>query len=749
MYGPRHAMRYLPNLRSLDTAPEPCEPWAWKPPEGSQIPPTVYKDKKARDLWINHNDTRWCVYSAVEGLAPNLRVNSGKGEGANPPHLIRALVVDYDVPVLKAEVEAGVARASRKPNWWERTLSGNGRGVWLFESPIMVPGHKYASEFLKFVSDKIGAERVAPGVDQGALAAPERYYTNSTDWTQYNPEPIPTAIVTGWHLEFAIGYKQLPDAEVEIPLDKAAQMLAAKYPRFAEWNGPFEVGALGPSFWVPGSTSPKSAMVKPGGLLTFAAHASKPWYPWEDLLGKAAVDEYRANLLGAAVGDVYFDGKHYFRVIASGHHKPFTKEDLAQDLKVMRGLSARADKAGVSQIDRALSYIRDNNYVIGAAPLTFREKGRVRVNGEPVLNTATRTLLDAHPNPVTWDDVPFLRDYLRALFHNAPQQLEWIMSWLHVAYAGALAKRPQSGHNLFLVGGTSVGKTLFLQRIIGPMFGGASDASEYLLGEDRFGGELFESYIWGVNDSRSTTSAASHRKFSEIVKRMAANTTFQYHCKFRVPLLVEWRGRVVCTLNSDEESVRMIPDLGISIRDKIALVRTVEDFSGSGFRFPKSDKTEGYIESELPKFARLVRDFVIPEHLVNHSDTRYVIHPYHDESLVVTARHSSAANGFWEILSDWCSLYFGPENKQSRWEGTAFQLHRALHENPTAGPALRNYSVDQVQRCLAGLKARGTPGISCRDEIGGLRVWTIQRPGGGSTAAPEPTIPNHSDRFQR
>jgi hypothetical protein len=721
-------MRFLHNLRATDVAGQ-VDPWAWAPEEGRQVPPNAYKDKRIRDLWINNPETRWCVYNAVEGTAPNLRVNAGKGDAANQPHAIEALIVDFDCPASMEEIQKGIDRSTRRPNWWETTLSGNGRGVWLFAKPLKVPGYKFASGFLGFVAEKLKVRLVAPGVDEGALVAPERYYTNSGTWTQFSEETIPESILVGWMLEFGLTFREFPDADVEIPMEEAARMLAAKYPRFSEWSGAFELNSLGPSFWIQGSTSPKSALVKPGGLLTFAAHATKSWYPWDELLGKSVVDEYRANLLGAAVGDVFYDGKHYYRQIASGMYKPFNKEDLCQDLKVKRGLSSKVDKSGVSQMDKALSYIRDNNYVVGAAPLTFQPRGLVRVEGEPVLNTATRQPLPAHPDPVaSLDECPFIRDYLNALFWERPEQQAWLLSWLHVGYCGALAKRPQSGHNLFLVGGPSVGKTLFSRRVVGALFGGSADASEYLLGEDDFGGELFESYIWRVDDNRSTTSAASHRKFSEIVKRMAANTTFRYHCKFRQPILVEWRGRVICTLNSDEESARAIPDLGISIKDKIALLRVADDFSGSGFRFPRSEDTERNIERELPKFARFIRDYVIPDGIVNQSDPRYVIHPYHDESLLATARHSSAINGFHEILEDWVQLWFSGENKATHWEGTAYQLHKALHENPTAAPALRAYTIDSVQRALSGLKSRQTSGISCRDHSGGLRLWKIERP---------------------
>lgn len=732
-------MRFLKNLRA-STCEEGVLPWDFQLTD--PLPAVVRKDKGARDLWINSLKTTHHCYSPFDGFSPSQRVTK-----ANPPQLMRALVVDFDCPVTPAQAAEGWLRVKRPPTHWEVTLSGNGRGVWMFQHPVRVPGYDFASKFAAYVTDKLSARLVAPGVDDGALTNPNRYYTNSGDWVSAPGEPIETDLLTGWLVEFSATWNfSSRDYGVEMPLDKAAELLAAKFPKFSEWPTDFTIGSQGPSFWISGSSSPKSAIVRATGLQTFAAHADRAFYLWEDLLGKEAVENHRSGQMGAAVSDIFFDGKHYFRPLSDGRYKPFTKEDLTQFLRTSRALSNKADKSGVSQIDKAIQYIHDHHFVNGAAPFAFRQSGLIRVNGEPVLNTSTKLVLTPQEAPAAWGPgggFEFLSSFFDHLFDPADQK-EVFLAWLHVFYKSAYERRPHSGHNVFLAGGPSIGKTMLSRAVLAGLMNGFADASDYLLGKDDFGSELFDNGLWAVDDSEGTVSSAHHRKFSEIVKRMAANTTFRFHAKFRVPMVVSWQGRVFVTLNRDEESVRLIPDLSISIMDKIMLFRARENYNGTQFRFPRGgvDAVSAILDRELPAFARWLLDFQIPDCLINDRDPRFVLKAYHHEELVSTALQSSSVNAFAEILHDWKTTFF-TDTEQNSWEGTAFQLHKLLHADPTAAPALRNYSLDSVGRALSSLKNRGDSAISCR-EAEGLRLWKIER--GTATTEKYPVNTTHENK---
>lgn len=720
-------MFVLPNLSA--TGVSPGIPW--------EIPVSIpdgvrgKKGKKARTVWATSPETRTVVYSAVEGRNSRQRVTKARAvDEGNPPHALHGLVIDYDVGVTDAELDTGMTRLTHKPQVLERTLSGNARAIWLFDSPVIVPGYDAASAFLGHLSTLLQVQALAPGIDEGALKAPDRYYTWSGEWRMTEAPKIPAELLRGWWVEFASQLKLTGGdfSGVEIPFEALREMLAAKYPRFSEWPVEFAEGTQGPSFWIDGSTSPMSAMAKPQGMLSWAAHATKAFYSWEDLLG-AQASEYRTRQLGDAVEGLFYDGHNYWRQLPDGRWKGWDKTDLMGHLKTTRGVSARPDKKGVSDIDRCVQFLHDHNQVDGAAPFALLPAGAITVFGHRVLNTSTRRVLTAATEPATWGPTgqfPFISGLLDCLFDDgeAAPQLPHFLAWLQFAFKAAVAQRPSSGPNLILAGGPGTGKTLLARRIIGPLFGGFSEASDYLMGQDSFGAELFESGVWCVDDAVVSADRGTHRRFSELLKKMAANTTFRYHAKFRQATLVDWRGRVVVTCNRDVLSLRIIPDLTISIADKVSLLRCVEDHSKTGFVFPGTSQTEDTLDRELPFFARWLLDMTPAEHLVR--DPRFGYKPYLHPALVNEAHQSSWGATFGEILTYWSDLYFRANTAAAEWRGTAFGLYCQLQADPALAAALRGTSPEAISRHLSTLLAAGDPRLTCAD-LKGQREWVVKK----------------------
>ncbi len=303
------------------------------------------------------------------------------------------------------------------------------------------------------------------------------------------------------------------------------------------------------------------------------------------------------------------------------------------------------------------------------------------------------------------------------------EQLDFFLSWLARFYGGAHALNLQSGQNVFILGPKDVGKTFLSQGLLWDLMGGGAEAEAYLLGKTEFNSELFQVGVWSVDDNAATVDAVTHRKFSAITKKMAANTTFQYHEKFRVPCSVDWLGRVVVTANDDEQSARIVPDMSISNRDKVSLYRASKV---SAVKFPDRRGCKLILKEELPHFARYLLEYQIPVHCISPS-SRFGVLPYHEKSLLATAEHSSQSAGFLEIIEDWRETFFGENPLLPHWTGTSYQLLKKLNSDPLGSLAgVRNLSVNSIGAGLSTLKAKGLP-FEC-DGDGLTRQWKIPRP---------------------
>jgi hypothetical protein len=715
----------LPNLSSR--AVTECVPWTFQAP----IPDAVRgpNNKKARDKWINQPTTNHQAYSAFEGFIATERISDAKaGSEGNPPLRMHAFVADYDAPVSLDELSAGIDRLQGfKPNYLERTLSGNARLVWLFEKPISFPNLRFCKEFLKRALAQTKFDQVVVGLDVPAWENPNRYWTNSCEWLVVDENArIPFGLLNGWILETAEKHLWKKDrGAVDIPLPVVFTELQKKHPTLPDtWPGDFVEGAQGPSFWIEGSESPKSAIVKPTGMYTFAAHAVKPFWSWADLLGSSFVEKYETEMMGKAVVDIYHDGKAYWRKDGPGNWKPFPKEDIVSYLKVTRGLSGQKAGDGPSEVERAIQHIQAWAGINGAAPFVYQPPGIIVRNSNLFLNTHAGKPLKMSSEKPAWGphgNMPFLSTFFPH-FLASPEALPYLQAWTSRFYRGAVDCQLELGQIVLLLGGVGIGKTMWLQAILSKLVGGSADAQDYLMGQTTFNAQLFQTPLFFVDDNSITVDANTHKKFSAMGKKMAANTTFQYSEKFRTPCMVDWRGRVVVLANSDEESVRIVPDLSISILDKLHLFLAADK---PWMVFPREREITQILEGELPIYARYLYEYECPSHIVGSS--RYGVRAYHEPSLMQIAEQSSRTAAFQEVIEDWRESYFKEFPDKECWEGSSFQFLKELHRDEMARHAgLRSLSPQQVSSQLATLKAKGLP-ITTSTK-GTTRIWKFLKP---------------------
>jgi hypothetical protein len=707
----------LRNLVSTDI--EPCVPWTF---QGPDIPANVRgKDGKGeRDKWINDPTTEHQVYSMVEGLNACLRISKDDVDReGNPPFKLHGLVADVDAPMSEEELALALARLPHLPAYVERTLSGNVRLVWPLSAAVSVPSREFLVSVLKLSLKALKLDLLG-GLDKPAYLDPARYYTNSGEWQQVSENRIPAELVQGWVVEVAKKHRWKDEGGLEIPLPAVWAEVQKKWP-LNGWPGPFELESQGPTFWVPESASPKSAIVKSTGLYTFSQHAHKPFFAWADLLGAQFCEEYKTKNLGKAVEGIYHDGQKYFLKDGTGSWRAFSKEDTASHLQITRHLSAERYKGAPSEVDEALEFIRHWQPIDGAAPCAFQSFGVFSAAGPRILNTHTRKVLEPADESTPWGPegkFSWLAAYFDYLF-DPVEQKDYFLAWLKRFYSSAFVRELIRGQNVFLVGPQGTGKTLLSQNILTKLMGGSAEAQSYLLGETGFNAQLFEVALWTVDDNSSTVSPQKHAMFSSAVKKLSANQLFEYNAKFRTAATIKWQGRAFVTANDDEESLRIIPDLEISALDKTMLFRTTR----VAYNFPPDEEIEAILRREMPFFARWLLDWVPPEH--TKGTNRFGVAHYHEKSLLRQAEHSSRSNAFSEILEDWADQWFDEHPTMQHWEGTAFQLLKAFSQEEDRRAATKNLNVDTVSRQLSALKGKGHKIAS--EERRGARVWTIQK----------------------
>jgi hypothetical protein len=213
------------------------------------------------------------------------------------------------------------------------------------------------------------------------------------------------------------------------------------------------------------------------------------------------------------------------------------------------------------------------------------------------------------------------------------------------------------------VGPPNCGKTLYNNVILGKLLGGGIKASDYLTGKEEWTEHLFEFGAWLVDDEAPTASSAMHTAFTARLKEHTANDTFLIKGKFKKSGRAYWRGRISITLNDDAVSMRLLPDLDMSIKDKLMIFKC-----NDGFGF--THETKGKAEEELPAFARWLLDYETPSEMV---ELRFGVKAFINKDVQDMAGANSNFSHIIELLS-----MYRKTLKGDSWEGTCSQLLKIL-----------------------------------------------------------------------
>lgn len=694
------------NLTSQSLAP--CVPWEFQPAE---LPsPKVRGDKPERQAFYRNPNTQWMFYSGIEPSNPNMRTSK-----ENPPRLIHAFVADFDAKIPDDRLDEVVASMTYKPAWIERSLGGNARLVWLLPNPLIVDTYDFSVAVLLAAKDWLQLA-LLPALDEGAFLDPCRLLCNGADWRATGHGALSAAAVQNFFVSCGKRFRFKGEEKSSgIPLEIIEPALKERYPAF-DWPTDFVVDSQGPSFWIPGSLSPLSAIVNQNGMFSFADHAEKPFFTWLDLLGPEFVAKYEEDSISKATANIHWDGKHFWRKIDAAYYS-LAKDELLTYFEVECKLAKK-------KVQEALSHIHNAGRVSWAAPYVFRPMGRITFLNRAVLNTYTNHIVSPSTEKTAWGaqgKFPFLSLLFDNLFDPSEQLAHFLAWWKHF-YLSGVNLQPMPGQNTFLMGGVNVGKTLTNRKIIGRSVGGFMDASEYLMRSGTFNSELFEVPLWCVDDETMGESSQTQSMFQAMLKKTAANQQFRHSKKFEVGALTEWMGRVIITANLDYISSRALGPLDGNIADKTNVFRCSAE---SKIQFPSRHTLEDLIGKELPFLLCWLLEWEPPDFVIR--DVRFGYRAYHDPRLLDHSHQSGRSAPFKELLIESLKKYFDENQDVPEWRGSVTKIFQLIQSDPLNDFTLRSFRVEQANRYLEMIQRDRV--VPCRTEVGEMktRLWIFGR----------------------
>ena len=718
-------MKFFASVNLVTQAMEPCVPWEYK--FTREIPAQIRKQKQDRQEWYVNADTQHQFYTAVEPLAPNRRPGTD-----NPPRAIHAIVADFDTGATDQRIDEAVAEMKHKPAFSERSLGGNFRLIWGLPFPLMVSDDRFCKFVLAESVDWL-TMGLLPELDLNATTTFSRMFCNGGVWRELGPV-LPDEATQAFFVRCGQKYSSFPvTSEDNIPLDAIERALKEKFPSF-NWPSSFEEKSQGPTFWLADSASPMSAIVKPGGIFTFSMHADKPFYSWSDLLGKEFTSKFQEQAIGSATRDVYWDGKKFFKM-KDGRYTSAEKPETELYMRGVCKISNVGKKGCLSPLEEAILHVQQFQAVVCAGSFVMQRPGMFydkNAGGVKKLNTYPGKPFEPAAGEQKWGphgNLPMFSAWMDALFVPRYQLQHWL-AWASYLYTCAFTWTPKPGTNIFMLGGTGIGKTLLSRNVVGPLVGGYMDASDFLVDGAAFNEHLYNVVLWVLDDDRANSSATSQNKMRAAFKKIAANQQHAVHTKFEKSAMVDWNGRIICTTNLDYTSTRIVGTLDDSSLEKTSIFRCSGDFKSGEFKFkfPSREETAGMIMLELPYIARYLLDFKPTIDIA--TDQRYGWAAFQEHDILDKIRQTNPGAVLKEMIIDTLGHFFTDKNNAGKeyWEGSVTNLVRFLLTDPQNEQVLRLMRVEQVQRHLENIQA--SKEIECTVEKGAhnTRIWRFYNP---------------------
>jgi|TARA_R110000772_G_scaffold7287_3_gene24973 hypothetical protein len=714
---------YIPNHSTTQTEKLEGNPWDFE----SARPKLA--DKPAYRKWCKSEDTQHIFFTAFEGLNPGLRVEKEN----NPPLKQWAWVVDYDYRGKQEELIARIETelpADLLPTAVSSTFSGGARVVWVFEDFVWADQPEVSERFQRKLGELLKVSRLAPGFDDASYSTVITWELGQ-DWQVLGQgNKLSTQTLTKLQFECCRAVKSVKSGYTEIPWDVIQTKVEEMFPgRLGELTLGRDVRV--PLFWIDDKNPDHSGICAEWGVYSFSTRADQGLTFWDDILGAEFMRQFSEKKIAGAVDNNFFDGKLYWQISGQEQFEFTTKDDLTQSLKV-RGYSHRVDKKATStEVDQIIEGIRSSNRVFAACPFPHTHDRFVDHNGNRYLNINHRKPMLPAGREECEDDknFPWFSEFLEGYFDEALQDgcrpIDFWLADMQRTLRALHGGEPCSGKAEILAGGKNLGKSLMAIKVKRMLFGSGTDAGKFLLEQGAFNKELAQCFHWYVDDNQSVSSSQRHMLFSETLKKHVATPEVVYHPKFQDANVIPWYGRISITCNDDPDSLSIIPNMDMTIRDKVSLYK----LNRREIKFPANSDLHKILERELPYFVGYMLHHYDPP--IKVLDTvRFGIKPYHHVDLLQTAKEVTSHARLEEIVEIWRDLNKYDDNDSDDspvWEGTSSALLAQMTVHEGLRGVLKTYSPTSFARALDKLQKDGSCPFMNVQMQGRKRLWKLEK----------------------
>lgn len=250
-------------------------------------------------------------------------------------------------------------------------------------------------------------------------------------------------------------------------------------------------------------------------------------------------------------------------------------------------------------------------------------------------------------------DPKFFKLFIEELLPG--DQMDAFCFWACEAVRAMRAMDFSPGQASFFFGAPKCGKSL-LQYMITELLGGrAANPFEYLMGE-KFNKDLVGAEHWMFEDPKNSTDNRTRRDFGEGLKEATVNRDIRVRAMCKDATLLQIFRRVTGSVNSEKESIAVVPPMVEGVKDKINLflcntvTNALAPFKDANGK-PDRSKIWATFLSEvhavrswlLQRYSKIPRDLL---------DERFGVVAYHQPEILSELSSMTYENRFLELVDE-------------------------------------------------------------------------------------------------